>query len=150
MILNLTAQASNIKRENERYYGIGEFVELYPQFVELIPDAALVSFVELGNKCISDKRYGDMWKHAIGLFIAHFCTLYLQSAQEADSPATKVLDTARAAGVVTSEIADGVSYSMDLSALNDLNGWAAFKLTAFGAQFATIAKLVGKGGIYVW
>ena len=52
--------------------------------------------------------------------------------------------------MVTSESADGVSYSRDGSALNDLNGWAAFKMTTFGVQFATMAKLVGRGGMYVW
>ena len=76
---------------------------------------------------------------------------YLQTAADPSAPAADVLSVAQAAGVVTSESADGVSYSMDTSALSqDLAGWAAFRLTAFGAQFATLARFAGKGGMHVW
>lgn len=151
MINGLVAQASNIKMRENPPYSREIFLEFYPQFSDKLPDAVLSSFVELGQACVSEQRYGMMWRVAIGLFIAHMCTLYMQSAADADSPASDVLAAARAAGVVTSESADGVSYSMDMSALSqDLAGWAAFRLTAFGVQFASIAKLVGKGGIYVW
>ena len=70
--------------------------------------------------------------------------------QPEGTDASQVLASASSAGMVTSESADGVSYSRDGSALNDLNGWAAFKMTTFGVQFATMAKLVGRGGMYVW
>lgn len=111
----------------------------------------LESFLQLGQDCVSKQRYGKMWQHCIGLFVAHMCTLYMQSAADAESPAADVLAAAQAAGVVTSESADGVSYSMDTSALSqDLAGWAAFRLTAFGVQFATLARFAGKGGMYVW
>lgn len=150
MLHALMAQASNIKPENERRYKLEEFLELYPQFEGLVPTAAMDGFNELVNACISERRYGKMWTHACGLFMAHLCTLYIQSAKEAGTPADEVMNACQAAGVVTSESADGVSYNMDLSAMQDLNGWAAFKLTTFGVQFATIAKLMGKGGVYVW
>lgn len=147
----LIAQASNIKTEENPVYSKEDFLEFYPQFDGKMPDVVLNSFLELGQACVSKQRYGKMWQHCIGLFIAHMCTLYMQSAADAESPAADVLAAAQAAGVVTSESADGVSYSMDTSALSqDLAGWAAFKLTAFGVQFATLARFAGKGGIYVW
>ena len=44
-----------------------------------------------------------------------------------------------------------VSYSQDVSTItNDLDGWAQWKLTKYGVQFASIAKLMGKGGMLVW
>lgn len=147
----LTAQASNIKMQENPLYTLDDFLTFYPQFAGLLPDVVLNSFLELGQACVSKQRFGKMWQLSIGLFIAHFCTLYLQNAAEPGTEAVDVLNAAQAAGVVTSENADGVSYSMDTSMLSqDLAGWAAFKLTAFGSQFATIAKLVGKGGMYVW
>lgn len=147
----LTAQASNIKMQENPLYTLDDFLTFYPQFAGLLPDVVLNSFLELGQACVSKQRFGKMWQLAIGLFLAHFCTLYLQNAAEPGTEAADVLNAAQAAGVVTSESADGVSYSMDTSMLSqDLAGWAAFKLTAFGSQFATIAKLVGKGGMYVW
>ncbi len=147
----LTAQASNIKTQENPLYTLNDFLTFYPQFAGLLPDVVLNSFLELGQACVSKQRFGKMWQLAIGLFIAHFCTLYLQNVAEPGTEAADVVNAAQAAGVVTSESADGVSYSMDTSMLSqDLAGWAAFKLTAFGSQFATIAKLVGKGGIYIW
>lgn len=149
-MIGIVSQASNIKKEEHPEYTKETFLLLYPQFRGMLPDAALDMYVDLGLSCVNYKRFNRMWKAAIGLFIAHFCTLYLQSMQPEGTDASQVLAAASSAGMVTSESADGVSYSRDGSALNDLNGWAAFKMTTFGVQFATMAKLVGRGGMYVW
>lgn len=149
-MIGIVSQASNIKKEEHPEYTKETFLLLYPQFRGAIPDAALDMYVDLGLSCVNYKRFNRMWKAAIGLFIAHFCTLYLQSMQPEGTDASQVLASASSAGMVTSESADGVSYSRDGSALNDLNGWAAFKMTTFGVQFSTMAKLVGRGGMYVW
>lgn len=149
-MIGIVSQASNIKKEDHPEYTKETFLLLYPQFRGVLPDAALDMYVDLGLSCVNYRRFNRMWKAAIGLFIAHFCTLYLQSMQPEGTDASQVLASASSAGMVTSESADGVSYSRDGSALNDLNGWAAFKMTTFGVQFATMAKLVGRGGMYVW
>ena len=149
-MIGIVSQASNIKKEEHPEYTKETFLLLYPQFRGVLPDAALDMYVDLGLSCVNYKRFNRMWKAAIGLFIAHFCTLYLQSMQPEGTDASQVLASASSAGMVTSESADGVSYSRDGSALNDLIGWAAFKMTTFGVQFATMAKLVGRGGMYVW
>lgn len=149
-MIGIVSQASNIKKEEHPEYTKETFLLLYPQFRGVLPDAALDMYVDLGLSCVNYKRFNRTWKAAIGLFIAHFCTLYLQSMQPEGTDASQVLASASSAGMVTSESADGVSYSRDGSALNDLNGWAAFKMTTFGVQFATMAKLVGRGGMYVW
>lgn len=147
----LIAQASNLKTTDSPIYPREDFLTFYPQFTDKLPDVVLNSFLELGRACVSKQRYGGMWQQCIGLFVAHMCTLYLQTAADPDAPAADVLSAAQAAGVVTSESADGVSYSMDTSALSqDLAGWAAFRLTAFGVQFATLARFAGKGGMHVW
>ena len=150
MINSLIAQASNIKKEGHPEYTKDSFLVLYPQFSGVIPDEVLEMFVDLGLSCVNAQRFGKAWKHAVSLFIAHFCTLYLQSMQPEGTAAASVVAAASSAGMVTSESADGVSYSRDGSALNDLAGWAAFKMTTFGVQFATLAKLVGRGGMYIW
>lgn len=149
-MIGIVSQASNIKKEEHPEYTKETFLLLYPQFRGVLPDAVLDMYVDLGLSCVNYRRFNRMWKAAIGLFIAHFCTLYLQSMQPEGTDASQVLASASSAGMVTSESADGVSYSRDGSALNDLNGWAAFKMTTFGVQFATMAKLVGRGGMYVW
>jgi hypothetical protein len=53
-------------------------------------------------------------------------------------------------GITTNESVDGVSYSVDISAfMQDLDGFAAWKTTAYGLQLATLAKLYGKGGMVI-
>lgn len=151
MLIGLAAQASNIKRPNTTEYTAEDFHAMYPQFEGLVPEVVEESFLELANACVSEDRFGKMWKVAIGLFLAHFVTLWLQSSKEVGTPADEVMAAAQAQGVVTSESADGLSYSMDTSMISqDLAGWAAFKLTTFGVQFASIGRLTGKGGMYIW
>ena len=151
MIIPLRAQAANIKTEENPIYTQEEFLNFYPQFASVVPYFVLKQYINLGRACVSKRRYGEMWQFCIGLFVAHFCALYLQSNAEVGTPADEVMQKCAAAGIVTSESADGVSYSMDTSMLSqDLAGWAAFKLTTYGAQFATMARLVGKGGMLVW
>lgn len=151
MLLGLVSQASNIKTKANPAYTKDDFLQFYPQFDGLLPDVVLDSFIELGGKCVQEQRYGSMWKLAVGLFVAHFCALWLMSDAETGTPADEVLAKAQEAGVITSESADGVSYNADINVVaSDLNGWAGYKLTTYGQQFATIAKLAGKGGMYVW
>lgn len=152
MFLNsLTGKAAGIKRENNRKYAKDEFLAQYPQFKTLVPDTMLDIYLNMANNSISDERFHSAWELACGLFVAHFCTLYIESLTPENSTADDVISKAGAVGVVTSESADGVSYSRDTgSILADLSGWAAFKSTTFGVQFITLANLYGKGGMYVW
>ena len=147
----LVAAAANIKDGDNPSYTAADFFKFYPQFTNLVPKVVIDSYLELAHSCVKEARYKGMWKLCIGLFLAHMLTLWLQSSKEAGTPADEVVAACQAAGVVTSESADGVSYSMDFgSVANDLQGWAQFKLTTFGVQFASTARLLGKGGMYVW
>ena len=87
------------------------------------------------------------------LFVAHYLTLYLQTTNglNENSPVSQVLANSYAAGLTASKSAGSLSKSYDYGSVNDdFAGWGAWKLTAFGQQFATMAKLVGKGGSYLW
>jgi len=44
-----------------------------------------------------------------------------------------------------------VSVSYDFNTVaQDFDGWGTYKLTLFGQQFITMAKLVSMGGMVVW
>lgn len=130
-------------------YGVEDFLAVYPQFTKLVPYEMIEEYVRIAHRVVTGRRFGVYWRMAIGLFIAHFATLYLQSMKPEGSSAAAVLAAANS-GVVTSESADGVSHSMDISSYtSDLDGWAGFKLTTFGVQFASLCKIIGKGGLYV-
>lgn len=151
MYLPLVAEAANIRDGDNSAYTSTDFFVMYPQFESVVPEKVIKSFIDLAHTCVKETRFKGMWYVAMGYFIAHFCTMWLESTADAGSSAATVINAANIRGVITSESADGLSYSKDISAITqDLAGWAQFKLTTYGSQFASIAKLLGKGGMYVW
>ncbi len=151
MINGIIAQAANIKTPNSAEdYDSDMFLAAYPQFSKVVPDEILEEYTDMALGIVNRKRFGAAWRRAIGLYLAHVLTLYLQTAQPAGTEATDIVSAASSVGMITGESADGVSYSRDNSALSDLAGWADFKTTAYGVQFATLAKLYARGGAYVW
>jgi len=113
----------------------------------LIPIEVIEMYIELAHSSIKQSRYRKAWKHCMCLFIAHFSTLYMQSMVTGD--ATAVVHASQSRGLVSSKSVDGVSVSYDFSQMQDLEGFAAWKLTTYGVQLATFAKMYSKGGMYV-
>lgn len=149
--------ASNIRTGNNPAYTLSNFLLAYPQFgvneegATFVPTPVLTMFLNLAHACIKEARWHDMWEFAMGLFIAHFVTLWLQGTADPNSGAAATIAAGQARGVVVSESANDLSVSYDHSTVgNDLDGWAAWKLTVYGQQLATMGKLVGKGGMYVY
>lgn len=149
--------ASNVRTGDNPLYLFTDFIEMYPQFgpdtnnAYLIPEVIVQVYINLAVACIKEARWKAYWKIATGWFIAHFCSLYLQGTADPNSGAAGVLAAGQAKGLNTSESVADVSVSMDYNQIGaDLEGWAAWKLTIYGQQLATIGKLVGKGGMYVY
>ena len=156
VLLALRAQASNIKQPNNHTYTAQQFLAVYPQFATVIdgapviPQAVMDMFLELTNEVVSEARFGKMWEYCCGLYLAHMLTLWMQGEVPEGSDPADIVAAGSSIGTVTSESADGVSYSLDTSAVQDLSGWADFKMTRFGVLYASIAKRLARGGMYVW
>ena len=155
LLLALRGQASNIKPENQGTYTSAEFLALYPQFATTganpaIPTAVMDMMLDLTNEVVSQTRFGPRWKLACGYYLAHMLTLWLMGNVPAGADPADIVSAGSSIGAVTSESADGVSYSVDTSAVQDLTGWADFKLTRYGVLYASMARLAAKGGMYVW
>ncbi len=152
-VRNIIVAASNIKSTlNNPPFTREQFIGLYPQFSS-ISEAAYNLYFKMANASISQERWGDAWELGMCLFIAHYLTLYLQVTNGLDenSPAYKVIQNSISQGLVSSKSAGSLSKSYDYSSINDdLAGYADFKLTTFGQQFARLAKLMGKGGSLIW
>jgi hypothetical protein len=165
--VNLVSTASNLRGGSNPPYALEDFYINYPAYgprelspsgpdaepaIQYLVDPGIMHmYLDLANACLQESRWRSYWKIAMGWFIAHFLTLYLQSMVGADSPAAQVINAGQARGLQSSKSVGDVSVSYDFStAMGDLDGWAAWKLTVYGQQLATAAKLVGKGGMYVW
>ena len=152
--LELISIASNIKGvEGNPAFTKEDFLGVFPQFTDKVPDSVLTFYLQLANSSLSYARWRDSWKMGMVLFIAHYLTLYLQATAglTADSPVSQVISNSLAQGQVASKSAGSLSKSYDYGSVNeDFMGWGAWKLTLFGQQFVPLAKLVGKGGSYIW
>lgn len=150
-LTGLIAEAANVKTGTNPPYTLSDFEMAYPQFKGIVPDAVIQMYIDLANACIIQARWRNAWKIAMGWFVAHFLTLYLQGAAPAGSDAATVASSAQPKGLNTSESVGDVSVSTDYgSVMEDLKGWAAWKLTIYGQQLATMARLYGKGGMYIY
>lgn len=158
-VFGIIAAASNIRGGQNPEYTEDDFLEAYPQFSKsadnygslIVPDVILEGWIKLANAAISYKRYREYWEMAMGLFIAHWLTLYLQGAADPNDPVAKIVNAGISKGVQTSKSAGDLSVSYDFSVVsNDFDGWGTYKYTTYGQQFITIARLVSMGGMCVW
>jgi len=163
----LIAAASNLRTGDNPVYTLNDFYAMYPAYgprevppeppatdptITYLVDPAIVEmYIGLADAVVRESRWRKQWKFAMGLFVTHFLTLYLQSMADANSTAAQVVAAGQARGLITSKSVGDVSASYDFSAIaQGLDGWAAWNLTTFGQQYATLARMIGKGGMYVW
>lgn len=149
--MSLEQLASNLRPVSLPEFSKSDFLAIYPQFGgDIVPDAVIDMFLEQALSCIQQSRWHSMWKSGLCLYIAHHLTLWLMGNAPAGSNGATVAAAGMVQGSVSSKSVDGVSISYSQSgAQSDLTGWGSYKETIFGEQFATMARMVGKGGMYV-
>lgn len=152
-VRRLASLASNIRSNyNNPPFNKQDILDIYPQFSN-ISDTVVDFYIALANSSLSYDQWGDQWKFGMILYVSHFLALWIQATNglDKDSPANKILQNSYAVGLVSSKSVGSLSKSYDYSSINDdLKGWAEWKTTVYGRQFATIAKLIGKGGSLIW
>lgn len=156
-MLGILADASNLKTGTNPPFTLDDFYLMYPQFGKdsdnnyVVPVEVQEMYLELANTCIKEAKWHKTWKLAMGWFIAHFLTLYVQGMVDPNSGAAAVLKAGQAQGLQTSMSAGDVSISIDYSTITTgIDGWAGWKLTTYGQQLANIGRLIGKGGMYIY
>lgn len=163
--LQTIAGAANFRTGGNPAYGAEDFLAMYPQFglrrrpdetdgmllSEVVPLYVMDAWIKIAHASIHKNRYHELWEMAMGLFVAHYLTLYLRTAAKPGDPVGKILSAGIAKGLQTAKSAGDLSTSYDFSTVaKDFDGWGTYKETAFGQQFITLAKLAGMGGMGVW
>jgi hypothetical protein len=144
-------KASNLQHGENPPYLLSDFYKMYPQFENKVDDDIIQLYIDFGTSCISQLKWRSAWKLGMSYFVAHFCIITMQGRMTPESTEAQVLSAAQAKGLVSSKSAGDVSLSYDFSAMmDDLQGWAQFKLTTYGIQYASLAKIYGRGAIYVY
>lgn len=148
------AAAANLAR-SEAPYTRDMFLADFPQFTKdggesIAPDAVLDTFIKMACAAISPDKWPDQWRYACGLYTAHTLTLYLRTyAESSDTPAQAAASGATV-GVVKSAKLGDAEVSYDTEALTKgTEKWGSLNATQYGQTIATMARLVGMGGMTV-
>lgn len=149
--------ASNVILTDNPEYTREMFSQNFPAFLfsedgsveGSIPIPVFNLFLDMANKSIKYDRYKSLWKYLMGLYIAHYLTLYLMT-QQGEPGAQAALQGSVPRGIATSKSVDGLSISYDMMEVtNDLAGYGTYKLTIYGQQLATLTKNYGHAGMWV-
>lgn len=103
-----------------------------------IPQTVIQAYLNLASAALQSVRWGETWPIAMGLYIAHFLTLYLRSEGAIGSTPQQVAASGLERGIKVAEAAGDVSKTSQL--LAGMEEWGAFMETTYGAQLATFAK----------
>lgn len=150
----IIAKAANVHGSfHNPAYTVSDFRTAFPQFTQqIVSDDSVAEYITLCNSIISYEMYGDQWKRCMSLAIAHFVTMDLMTRDASATPTVAgIVSAAKGAiGMLTSKSVGDVSASYSTEYLSSLTSWGTWNLTIFGQQFAALAKLMGKAGMYVW
>ena len=157
VLAGIAAAASNIRIGDNPPYAVSDFLAAYPQFGSLDDQgnyagplnlAILQIYVNLASASVNQARWQEWWTMGIGLFIAHFCTLFLRASAPAGSSAQQIVAQAVAIGIQVSKSVGPISVSYQ--PISGLEDWASWNLTLWGQQFATLGEMVGRGPMQIW
>lgn len=156
MMMEAFGGSSNVILTDNPEYTQAMFLAMFPVFKLVteedptgIPVPVFNLFKAMADKTIKYDRYKGQWEYLMGLYIAHYLTLYLQT-QSGTPGAQAALQGALPRGVAQSKSVDGLSISYDfMDMANDLAGYGTYKLTAYGQQLATLTKIYGHAGMWV-
>lgn len=121
---------------------------IVPGTFPTIPLIALQTYVSLATCCLQKERWQCQWSFAVGLFVAHYATLWEKSEGSPGTTAGQIAASGLSIGLRTAQAAGDVSESLQyLQSLEEFGAWA---LTTYGQQLATIARIVGMGPMYIF
>jgi hypothetical protein len=145
----IVSTAANMAIGTNPAYGPTDFLSVYPKFTTVIPDVVLAMYIALASACLSRARWCEQWNFGMALFIAHYCTLYLQSEGQPGSTAGQVAASGLAKGIAVSQSVGDVSVSYE-PVTSGFESWGAWQSTTYGTQLIAIAKIVGWGILVIY
>lgn len=108
-----------------------------------VPSAAILAYITMAQAHLVQARWQDDWFVGMGLFIAHWASMYALSDGNPMSTIGQIAAQGIQTGVQVSKGAGDIS--VGYQGISGLDGWAAYEQTRYGTQFATLAKCVGAG-----
>ena len=134
---------------------VEQFREDYPQFFNaegyfLGSLPMLEEIIRMANTAVQPDKWLESWRYAVGLYVAHYATLYLRTYAESSPTAAQAAASGALVGIVKSATLGDSSVSYDTTAVTKgTEDWGDLNSTTYGQMLANRAKLIGSGGSYV-
>lgn len=113
-----------------------------------IPTVIVNAYIYLAVNSLYIDRWGAaMWPLTIGLFVAHYVTMWALAQTPAGATVAQIASAGLAIGLDIGQHAGDVSYSTKPL---EFAGFGTWQLTIFGQQLATFAQVIGSGGMLLW
>ena len=147
------AAAANIG-QSQGDYTAQELQQDFPQFftpdgVSLVPCSMLTEIINMANASVQPDKWLESWRYAVGLYVAHYATLYLRTYAQSSPTAAQAAASGALVGIVKSATLGDSSVSYDTSALTKgTENWGDLNATTYGQMLANRAKLIGAAGSY--
>ena len=143
------ATAANIPDGTNPDYTVDDYRADMPALADSLPEHLLAEYVQMAHSVVREARWHGYWRQGMRLFISHFAALYA-AATPSDGDTASIAAASASGGMISGETVGSVSVSFDNSTYTgDLAGWAGWKDTEYGVQFATLARMLGKGGMWI-
>ena len=149
------AAAANLGSGAPGTYTAEQFQEDFPQFFNswgqpLLPASMLEEIIRMANAAVQPDRWGEGWRYAVGLYVAHYVTLYLRGYAASNETPNAAAASGALVGMVKSATLGDASVSYDTAAITaGTEDWGDLNSTTYGQMFANRAKLIGMAGSYV-
>lgn len=151
--------AANIGRSQGDYTS-EMFQQDFPQFFTpgteenpsecLVTTTMLTEIINMANACVQPDKWLESWRYAVGLYVAHYATLYLRTYAPSNTTPQQAAASGALVGVVKSATLGDSSVSYDTTAVTKgTEDWGDLNSTAYGQMLANRAKLIGAAGSYM-
>lgn len=148
------AAAANIG-QGRGDYTVEQFQADYPQFftaegISLLPPPMLCKVIDMANTAVQPDKWLDEWRFAVGLYTAHYVTLFLRGYAPSSETPQQAAASGALVGVVKSATLGDSSVTYDTSAITaGTEDWGDLNSTTYGQMLANRAKLIGLAGMTV-
>ena len=152
---SVRAAAANLGSGAPGTYTAEQFQEDFPQFFNswgqpLLPASMLEEIIRMANAAVQPDRWGEGWRYAVGLYVAHYVTLYLRGYAASNETPEQAAASGALVGMVKSATLGDASVSYDTAAITaGTEDWGDLNSTTYGQMFANRAKLIGMAGMLV-
>ena len=149
------AAAANLGSGAPGTYTAEQFQEDFPQFFNswgqpLLPASMLEEIIRMANAAVQPDRWGEGWRYAVGLYVAHYVTLYLRGYAASNETPNGAAASGALGGMVKGATLGDASVSYDTAAITaGTEDWGDLNSTTYGQMFANRAKLIGMAGMLV-